>query len=93
MNRTTCRSCTAPIVWASTSDGNAMPVDADPTPPGTVVFTGRDHIDTGIHRPEVVVLTQDDLFTDPTSRHTSHFATCPDADTWRRPLTTTGGTR
>ena len=69
-----CRSCHAPIVWARTASGKTMPVDAVETPDGNLVLTlGAD----GYHV-EVVGATDD------RPRHRPHFATCPDADSWRK---------
>ena len=71
-----CRSCTRSIVWATTENGNVMPVDASPDPEGNVVLSRRHDL------VRVTVLDQDALFDDGV-RRTSHFATCPDADKWR----------
>lgn len=68
-----CKSCGAPIMWATSArTGKAMPIDAEPTPNGNVCLVA------GQARP----YTPDDakLHRD---RYTSHFATCPDAPTWR----------
>lgn len=51
-----------------------MPIDADPTPNGNLslvsgVARAYSAEDTKLHR----------------DRHTSHFATCPDARDWRQP--------
>lgn len=69
-----CRSCEAPIIWGQMPSGKAMPLDAEPDPKGQwVIINGRirrpDAGDDRLHRP----------------RHTSHFATCVDAPSWRRP--------
>jgi hypothetical protein len=71
-----CRSCQAPIVWATTEDRKSMPVDASTDPAGNVVLARV----AGEVR--VTVLDQDALFGDGVRRK-SHFATCPDADSWR----------
>lgn len=73
-----CRSCDAPVIWATTGQGKAMPVDAEPTEEGNVELTpgslGRG--------PAATVLTGPALFSGPL--RTSHFATCEQADEWRR---------
>ncbi len=70
----TCKSCDAPIEWAtSATTGKAMPLDVGDTPNGNLVvvqgsvraFTAEDE---RLHR----------------VRRTSHFATCPQAGKWRR---------
>lgn len=67
----TCRSCGAPIIWAHTPNGKSMPLDAEPDPTGNIV------LDDGTARVEPnQTLTG--------TRHTSHFATCPHAETWRK---------
>lgn len=72
-----CRSCTRPIVWAYTVEHNLMPVDASADPAGNVVLSRRAGT---VH---VTVLDQASLFDDGV-RRTSHFATCPDANGWRK---------
>lgn len=67
-----CRSCSAPIVWA-TLNGKPHPFDAAPTSDGRFVIIRdearqRNDEDMRLHR---------ELFT-------SHFATCVDAEQWRR---------
>lgn len=69
-----CRTCEAPIVWVeSQSTGKPMPMDLTPDPKGAFVIIGgkarrATDEDKTLHRP----------------RFTSHFATCPDADQFRR---------
>lgn len=89
MTPATCRSCGAAITWAETSNGRAMPVDTEPNVNGNIVLlpaadpreptlalvldkTGAIRTPAGVARPPA------------SERHTSHFATCVDADEWRR---------
>lgn len=70
---TSCRTCHADIIWAETTSGKAMPLDAQPSASGTFVFiAGKTRMATAedreLHRPT----------------HTSHFATCPFAAQHRR---------
>lgn len=68
---TTCRSCDAPILWAiSAKSGRRMPLDADTTLDG-VRFRIDDH-------GTAVTVTDG-------PGHASHFSTCPNANTHRRP--------
>ena len=71
-----CRSCGAEMIWTQTQNGKAMPVDAEPDPAGTFVlkYEGSQPVAVydGMH-----------LDKDP-ERYTSHFATCPDADEFRK---------
>lgn len=77
-----CRSCDAPIIWAgSVATGKPMPVDAVPTPDGNVELRR-----VGFQRAMAVVhAAGTGLFpaTDQPLRK-SHFATCPQADEWRK---------
>jgi hypothetical protein len=69
----TCNSCGAPIRWSRTLKGSYMPLDAEPNPDGNVVL-----YDNGTCR--VLV----DEWGHEGHRHTSHFATCPNAMHHRR---------
>lgn len=66
---TTCRSCGAEIIWAWTSAGRRMPVDAKPEI--RIVLRPGDPPSAGPRAGTIAT-------------HTSHFATCPDAGRWRR---------
>ena len=35
-----CRECAAPILWAKTRNGVAIPLDRDPSPIGNILLTG-----------------------------------------------------
>jgi hypothetical protein len=79
--RASCRSCDAPIIWASTVKGRSMPVDFEPHPDGNIVLherRGRGPL------AEVVAAGQDGLIPGEALR-LSHFSTCPQADQHRRP--------
>ena len=66
-----CRSCGAPIVWAKTSRGLSMPLDAAPVVDGNVAI--RDGV--------AVVVDPGGLFDERPGevRYVAHFATCPQA--------------
>jgi len=72
-DRSTCRSCGAPIIWAFTKEGRRIPVDYLPTPGGNLELTENGPI-YGV------------TYVDPSSEplYRSHFSTCKDADSWRR---------
>ena len=80
-----CRSCGAPIMWIRTTRGKPMPVDMEeerfyPDPQGEKLYIMEDgHPMKGTPAPE----GEEDL---PCVAHgfTSHFATCPDAEKFRR---------
>jgi hypothetical protein len=71
----TCRSCRSPIVWCRTHErGQIIPVDPDPREDGNL-----ERVEGNIVR---VSAQATDLFGG--DRYVSHFATCPDAEEWRR---------
>jgi hypothetical protein len=67
-----CRSCGAPLLWAQTTAGKNMPLDAAPTANGNI------ELRHGLAR----YVTPDANATTP--RYTSHFATCPNAGQHRK---------
>jgi hypothetical protein len=71
-----CRSCTAPIVWATTGGGKRMPVDAEPVADGNVELSPVNG------NPVATVLDAPSLI--PGALRRSHFVTCPDAGAWRQ---------
>lgn len=75
-----CRSCGAPIVWAVTRKGKRMPLDAEPVDGGNVVI-----VEPARGSVPPVAEVREPALTDPSglARYTSHFATCPQADSWR----------
>lgn len=70
-----CRSCEAAIVWALTAEGRRMPVDAEPTPEGRLKLRRREDGQLGVEVVEPRGFGR---------RYRSHFATCPEANDWRR---------
>lgn len=76
-----CRSCDAPIVWCRTRAGKNMPVDADPVEDGDFcIADGDDGKPLAVHVKSYPGKVPHDV-----ERYTSHFATCPNADQFRRP--------
>ena len=74
----TCRSCPAQVIWAATTAGKVMPVDAEPHPAGTVALVDRPG-----RNPLAQVIPAADRAGRQDLRR-SHFATCPAAGRWRR---------
>lgn len=78
-----CRSCRAPIIWATSTAGRAVPIDRDRIAGGNIeleeapafVPEGRrpGSPTARVVKPEPGVL-----------RYRSHFASCPDAWRWKR---------
>ncbi len=78
-----CRACNAPMVWGVTESGAKMPVDPEPVEGGNVIVLS----DAGLAGPLVKVLGEPTLLdglAEPTVRYVSHFATCPNAEEFRR---------
>jgi hypothetical protein len=73
-----CRSCRAPMYWATTEAGKAIPLDA-PTPDGNLAVR---NVDGALHA-RALVLDEEPLVGE--HRATSHFATCEFADQHRKP--------
>lgn len=74
-----CRSCGAPMWWATTEAGKAIPLDDQPTPDGNLAV----HRDpNGVLHARGLVLDEEPL--EHEHRATSHFATCPHANQHRR---------
>jgi len=74
MDRGRCRSCGEPILWVEmAATGRKMPLDVLPVPAGNVVL-GPDG------RARVLGKGED---AGETPRYVSHYATCPQAVTWR----------
>lgn len=77
-----CRTCHSSIVWAQTTGGKRMPVDAAPSAGGTVVLAEQG---PGLPPLAMVLHTEAERDTAPAaSLHTAHFATCPQANKHRR---------
>lgn len=71
--------CGGTFFWAVTKAERPMPVDAEPNPDGILEL-----IDRGAgHAPLARVLGEPSLM-DPVERWTSHFATCSQAEKFRR---------
>ena len=76
-----CRSCGAEIIWARTERGKRMPMDAAPV---------SNHAQSGVfvlremENPDgpLVIAAWGLENTEP--HYISHFATCPQNDSWRR---------
>lgn len=83
MTAAACRSCDAPVVWAKTIAGKAIPLHATddghprPVPDGNLQLTSLDPLIVDLVEPGT-------LFDNDGLRYRSHFATCPHADAWRR---------
>ena len=74
----TCRSCPAKVIWAVTERDKPMPVDAEPAAGGNLALE-TNHNGRVMSRvvPAHLAFGRSDL-------RLSHFATCPQADQWRR---------
>ena len=79
-----CGSCNADIEWVMTEKGKRMPMDAEPVEGGNLVLTGA----TIRGAREVRYLTKkaqpSPLLGESEETYVSHFATCPEAERYRR---------
>jgi len=79
-----CKTCSAKIIWCVNERGNRQPIDADPVVGGNIRI---------IHNPIPNCRVQPDieLFSefDDGVRYLPHHMTCPDAEAWRRPAAST----
>lgn len=71
-----CRSCDAEIRWVVSRAGRAMPIDAHPNGRGNLVLE-RHGVRWEAHVQKPAPFGEQVFI--------SHFATCPDADAYRRP--------
>jgi hypothetical protein len=75
-----CRSCNAPIIWATSVNGKPLPLNVQPEPRGNVellaVGNGQD--------PVARVLSSAERAERVGELYVSHWVTCPDAAVWRR---------
>lgn len=78
-----CRSCGAKIIWAVTEKGRRMPIDPQPVGRGNIQLRQQPPLP-----PLAVYLGQDTIAHLPPGQLerllTSHFATCPQANKWRK---------
>jgi hypothetical protein len=74
-----CRSCRAPIIWATMKSGKKNPIDAEPAETGNVKLTeGTDAEGHPVVTAEVVKKEDLAAFRDAGELlHLSHFASCP----------------
>jgi hypothetical protein len=73
-----CRGCGAAMVWCSSTKGGTVPLDPRPVSDGNLVF------EPGAEMPTVRYLRRGDIVPAGTARYRSHFATCPEAQQFRR---------
>lgn len=82
-NVTVCGSprCNGKIMFATTENGRSMPVDADPHPDGMLLLGWRGEI---LRVWVVPIAERKAKRLQAGGLHRSHFATCVDADYYRR---------
>lgn len=68
-----CASCRARILWVRHESGRYLPLDHEPVPDGPLVIVGAWAL------PVAAAVN-----VDPLKRYRCHFATCPDAEKYRR---------
>jgi hypothetical protein len=77
--KTVCTSCGAPIIWAVTVSGAAMPVDVQPSARGNLLLEESEDP----RQPPFATVVRGRQPAGPKPLRLSHFATCPDAKKWR----------
>lgn len=93
-NRKRCDGCGAQIIWAFTENGKAIPLDAAPIDnggPGVYRFVMQeaawidpDGNEKTVLEETTTVVPYQPLFDGNVRRYMNHFATCPNADWFRR---------
>lgn len=73
-----CRSCGAPVLWARTRAGKAMPLDAAPTADGNVALLGTNGCEVLAGQSLAAARAEH------RELYLTHYATCPQADAWRK---------
>lgn len=73
MDNGVCKSCGAPIFWATTMNGISIPIDCTPVYNGNLAI-GIDGIVRTVDRDEIENCKAAKI-----PLHKSHFATCPNA--------------
>lgn len=85
-DRSACRSCKAPIRWAETDAGKAIPIDPEPVPTGNLVMT---HVTVGgpvrVRYVRVRYVRKGEQLSPEAPRYVTHFVSCPERDQWRKP--------
>ncbi len=77
-----CSTCGAPIRWAMGHNGKRIPLDAEPAPNGNVRIAPSNLPDVGTW---ATYVTRESPAAPGEVLYLSHFATCPDAKTHRKP--------
>lgn len=76
-----CSSCEAEITWALTKNDKRIPLDAAPVADGNLIIDHERATERGM-TPVVHYLRKGEETTK--DRYVSHFATCPNAEKFRR---------
>lgn len=89
-----CRSCGAEVIWAITTNGKRMSVDALPREDGNIMLTeypasagqsssaSDGHIEAEYVNP--TLFEEWDVPAPEPRQYASHFTTCPEAAHWRK---------
>lgn len=93
MGSTNCRACGAPINFIKTKKGTSMPVDAEgkwvATDPEGIPYVLADGSVVMAKAFEGAMTPEDAKQAGYQMGYTSHFATCPNADKFRKPRKST----
>jgi hypothetical protein len=75
---TICKSCGAPVRWATLPSGRAAPLDAEPSEDGTIALADDPRFGSVLRKEQRAKLPAGTLL------YRSHFGTCPAANELRR---------
>lgn len=78
--QTKCRTCHADIVWCLTPVGRKMPINTWTSPGGGIMLE-----DPESDEPVIRFVRKGEEVPEGTKRYVSHFSTCKDAKTHRKP--------
>lgn len=77
-DKANCKSCGAEILWVKTIKGRGMPLDSQPSPRGNVIIS-ENGTALVYREPSAIAARYENE-----PRYLSHFATCKNADQWRK---------
>lgn len=80
-----CRSCGAEIIWVKTVAGKSMPIDATPSDVGTVQILPGQTCTVLSKADAAKVRDMNNKLENTTTLYVSHFATCVNAASHRKP--------
>ena len=84
MKTSACSKCGEPMIWTRTRKGKNMPVDAEPSGDGSFYLIEPEQRGQENDGKIAAVWVPEDNRATRADLHTAHFATCPNADEFRK---------